>query len=35
VFKTTGMPWQDLAIAAAAYEACLAENGDVTTVFQA
>lgn len=22
VFKTTGMPWQDLAIAAAAYEAC-------------
>lgn len=35
VFKTTGMPWQDLAIAAAAYEACSAENGGVATVFQA
>lgn len=28
VFKTTGMPWQDLAIAAAAYEACSQATAD-------
>lgn len=28
VFKTTGMPWQDLAIAVAAYEACSLEVSD-------
>jgi ornithine cyclodeaminase/alanine dehydrogenase-like protein (mu-crystallin family) len=28
VFKTTGMPWQDLAVAAAAYEAYLCESSD-------